>query len=385
MNTFKILLQSIYVTKLLDFSRIDLEYVIFKLCKYNITKMTCPPEHVATWMIGVQFQKQLDPLQNLVFQLFLRAPVANSPKVAFERALGDFRSMHFNKYLYELERPSAMEVSFIERMKKIDTIKKPAKKDYVSLFKDLQLFKSCTWPGGRRNGESVLKDWHPDLRKCKAMYPDWYADEVKQVRLQFKLTEHKCAVSQARYPWTTYEGTACPANIRVFSDVADERVEAYKEACQPYVLQVDCNILHIAQSFYQMYVDMANTGGKDAKLHLQELYASRTPTGYDLVAQKRSLEKNMHMLQAENERLKMDLNEKVEQNRHLNLLSDELTTTIDAMSKQISDANYALSQFQGALHERDNIIRQIQLHQTQLHQTQLHQTQLPLMPSSVLH
>ena len=343
--------------------RIDLEYVIFKPCKYNTTKMTCPPEHVATWMIGVQFQNQLDPLQNLVFRLFLYAPVANSPKAAFERALGDFRNMYFNKYLYELQRPSRLEVAFIERMKKIDTIKKPAKKDYVSLFKDLQLFKSCTWPGGHHNGESVLKGWHPDLRKCKAMYPDWYADEVKQIRLQFKLTEHKCAVSQARYPWTTYEGATCPANMKVFSDMADEHIAAYKAACQPYVLQVNPNILHIAESFYQMYTEMVNADGKDAKLHLQELYVSRTPMGHDLVAQKRSLEQQVEQLSSENECLKTRM---------------DLTT--DAMSKQISDANYALSQFRHALYERDNLIQQLQMRQSQMRQSQMRQSRQPRQP-----
>jgi len=327
--------------------RIDLEYVIFKQCKYNTIKMTCPPEHVATWMAGVKFQKQLDPLQNLVFQLFLCAPVANSPKAAFERALGDFRNMYFNKYLFELQRPSAMEVAFIERMKNMDDIKKPAKKDYISLFKDLQLFKSCTWPGGHCNGESILKDWHPDLRKCKAMYPDWYADEVTQIRLQFKLTEHTCAVSQARYPWTTYEGATCPANMKVFSDMADERVEAYKAACQPYVLQVNPNILHIAQSFYQMYTEMVDTDEKDTKLHLQELYVSRTPMGHDLVAQKRSLEQQVEQLSSENECLK-----------------HRIDITIDAMSKEISDANYSLSQYKQALYERDDIIRHLQLRQS---------------------
>ena len=349
--------------------------------------MTCPPEHVATWMAGVQFQKQLDPLQNLVFQLFLYAPTPNGPKAAFERALDDFRNVYFNKYLYELQRPGAMEVGFIERMKKIDDIKKPAKKDYVSLFKDLQLFKSCTWPGGHRNGESVLKDWHPELRKCKAMYPDWYADEVKQIRLQFKLTEHKCPVSQARYPWTTYEGTTCPANIKVFSDACsdDAGVQAYKESCRPYVLQVNPNILHIAESFYNMYTEMVNTDGKDARLHLQELYVSRTPMGHDLVAQKRSLEQRARQLSSENECLKMELNEKMEQNRQLNLTSDEYNLTIDAMSKQISDANYALSQFRQALYERDNIIRQLQMCQPQMRQPQRRQPQRRRPLLGVLH
>ena len=338
--------------------RIDLEYVVFKSCQYNTSKMTCSPEHVATWMMGVQCQKQLDPLQNLVFQLILRTPHHLCSKATFERALDDFRNVYFNKYLHELQTPCAMEVSFIERMQRIDTIKKPAKKDYLSLFKDLHLFKSCTWPGGHCNGESVLKDWHPDLRKCKALYPNWYADEVKEIRLQHTLTEHKCAISQARYPWLTYEGTTCPANIKVVSDLqtTDKRVEAYKAACQPYVLHVNSNILHIAESFYQMYMEMTNTDGKDAQVHLQELYVSRTPVGHDFVAQKHSLEQQVVQLSSENARL---LEEKMEQNRHCYAVVDEYKLRIDAMSRQILDGDYTLSQFQRALHERDNIIRQL--------------------------
>ena len=102
----------------------------------NTNKMTCPPEHVATWMIGVQFQKQLDPLQNRISIVFMHAHAKQS-----KGSLGapdDFRNAHFNKYLYELQRP--ME-GFIERLKKIDDIKKPVKKDYATLFKDLQSFK----------------------------------------------------------------------------------------------------------------------------------------------------------------------------------------------------------------------------------------------------
>lgn len=342
--------------------RIHLEYVIFKSRKYNASKMTCPPEHVAAWMIGVQFQKQLNPLQNLVFQLFLYEPSPTSPKAAFERALSEFRNVHFNKYLYELKTPSAMEVAFIERLKRIDSTKKPAKKDYVSLFKDLHHFKSCTWPGGHCNGQSVLKDWHPNLRKCKAIYHNWYADEVKNIRLEFKLTEHKCAVSQTRFLWTTYEGSTCPANIKVFSDscAANERIQAYRSACQPFAIHVNPNILHVSESFYQMYMEMANSDGKDAGLHLQELYASRTPKGYDLVAQKRSLEKQVVELQTESERLREDLEEKIEHNRQLNVLNDEYNVTIDEMSKQISNLDYSLGQFNKALRERDNIIRTLQ-------------------------
>jgi len=333
--------------------------------------MTCPPEHVATWMIGVQFQKQLDPLQNLVFQLFLCTPAPNSPKAAFERALADFRNVYFNKYLYELQRPSAMEVAFIERLKKMNDIKKPAKKEYVSLFKDLHAFKSCTWPGGHRNGEPVLKDWHPDLRKCKAMYPDWYADEVKEIRLQYTLTEHKCAVSQTRYLWTTYEGTTCPANIKVVSDACqhDERVQAYTVACQPFVLNIHPSIQHIADSFYQMYMDMAHSDHKDVELHLQELYVSRTPAGQDLVAAKRYLEEQTARLQAEHECLQIELKEKIAQNRHLNMVNREYNCSLEGLTKQLSDTDYTLSQYKQALYERDDIIEQ--LHQ-QLQQQRTH-------------
>ena len=205
----------------------------------------------------------------------------------------------------------------------------------------------------------MLKDWHPNLRKCKAIYHDWYADEVKDVRLQFKLTEHKCAVTQTRFLWTTYEGSTCPANIKVFSDTCavDERIQAYRSACQPFVIHINPNILHVSESFYQMYMEMANSDGKDAGLHLQELYASRTPKGYDLVAQKHSLEKELAEVHAENGRLKEDLEEKIEHNRQLNVLSDEYNVTIYEMSKQISNLNYSLGQFKNALSERDNIIR----------------------------
>lgn len=323
--------------------------------------MTCIPEHVATWMIGIQFQKQLDPLQNLVFQLFICAPVPNSPICAFQHALDVFRNAHFNKYLYELQTPNAMEVAFIERLKKLDSIKKPTKKDYVTLFKDLQSFKSCMWPGGHHNGESVLKGWHPDLRKCKAMYPVWYADEVKQVRSQFNLTEHKCALAQRRYLWTTYKGTTCPANIQVFSEAYSdhERVQAYKKACQPYVLQINPNILHVSESFYQMYTEMANSNEKDAKLHLQELYTSRTPMGYDLVAHKHSLQEQVKRLCIEKEHLQLELKEKIEQNRHLNMLSQEYDRSLEAMSKQITEIDYTCSGYKQALYERDITIQQL--------------------------
>ena len=165
-----------------------------------------------------------------------------------------------------------------------------------------------------------------------------------------------CRISDA-FLWTTYEGTACPANIKVFLSACagDERVQAYKAKCQPFVLQINPNIQHIAIIFFTNVHGNGEFGPQRCHAASARIAQAERHQVTTAVA-KRYLEEQVSRMQAENERLQIEL--KIEQNRHLNMLSKEYNCSQEGMSKQITDMDYTLTQYKQALYERDDIIEQ---------------------------
>ena len=315
--------------------------------------MSIVSEQVEAWMRGKELISQLDPLERLIFQMHVTLAGKMSSKQTMERALSAFRNKYYNEFLYRLERPSANEKAFIERLKELDSIKKPSKKDFTTLFEDLCAFKRADWPGGQSGGRDVLADWSPLLRVCPALHVKWYADEVCALQKEHGLVRNTCAVCKKKYTWSIFNGTECPANLHVICNhcTVTESVQVYLNAVKEYVLQVRPSIGHVSESFVKMYEELAEHPQDDYQKQLQDLYQKRTPEGADIVKDKQKAEKRA-------EELEKELKEWRARAHDLNDMFKDCSISLDHIYKRTSAMENTLHQYKQALDERDDIIRQ---------------------------
>tara|TARA_B110000008_G_C16975908_1_gene565852 strand:- start:2192 stop:3226 length:1035 start_codon:yes stop_codon:yes gene_type:complete len=318
--------------------------------------MSIPAEQVEAWIRGSQLSKNLNPFQVIVFKFFTCKPIGNQPKHVYERSLHEFRTHYLNKYLFDHPNLPQDATSFMERLKAFEGHKKPTKKHYDELFKDLSAYKTVEWPGGHADGEPVLLGWRPRLRDCKDMYSIWYKDEVAAL---CSFVPNQCAVTEERYTWQEYIGPQCPANVRVYSPdcEASEAVQEYYEKCKEYSLDVRPQIEHIAESFEKAYAEVANYPEKSSTELLEEIYVARTPGGIDLVSVKRELEKKLKQFENENKMQHETIGTLRNKCVHNNKLYEECLLSMEGMANRMGGLEHSLRQYRVALEERDSIIK----------------------------
>lgn len=307
------------------------------------------PVHIEVWMRGKRFEQQLEPFQKLVFQWHSVFAGHMNSKSDMERALHTFRHTYYNKFLFENQTPDAHVQAWKKRLKEFDELKKPSKKDFTALYKDLCGYKSCEWIGGHNGGMPVLAQWKANLLQCPPIYKDWYRDEVEELQKPFET--NKCAVTGAKFTWKTPD---VPAAARIFSEHCEptEQVQNAMRALEQYIVVPRSEITHVTKTFLDMYTEMATDAETPFKEQLHDLYKKRLPGGYDAVSAKKAL-------QARAKQLERDLEDAEARANSNNALYKECSLSLDNILKRLSDMERTLNQYQSALRERDEIIRRM--------------------------
>ncbi len=308
------------------------------------------PIHVEVWMRGKHFSETLEPFQRLVFQLHSVFSGNLSNKTHMEKALYDFRHQHYNKFLFENKSHGPEAVNFIQRLKNFeDNTKKPSKSDLTKLYNDLCAFRCDEWEGGHCDGVPVLSQWKPNLLQCPELHKKWYKDQVQKVLEKSGLETNKCAVSGERYIWTT---RGCPATINIVS--ADQEltpeVSSLTEKLEKYMVVPRPEILHVSETFAQIYNEMALHPEVLLQEMLHDIYQKRTPEGYESVNVKVKL-------RDENTRLARALGEAERCAETNDSLYKECAVSLDRISQRLAQLENTLNQYQRALQERDEYIR----------------------------
>lgn len=307
------------------------------------------PIHVEVWMRGKQFEETLTPFQRLVFYLHSVFSGNLSNKLHMEKALYDFRHKHYNKFLFENKSPGPEAAKFIQRLKDFeDNTKKPSKSDLTKLYNDLCAFRCEEWEGGHCDGVPVLSHWKPNILQCPELHKKWYKDQVQDVLQSSGLEPNKCAVSGNRYIWKT---GPCPAAISIVSEDQEltPEVSSLAKELEKYMVVPRPEILHVSETFAQIYNEMALQPEVPIQEMLHDIYQKRTPEGYDSVNVKAKLRE-------ENTRLERALREAEVCADTNNSLYKECSVSLDRISHRLAEVENTLNQYQRALQERDEFI-----------------------------
>jgi hypothetical protein len=310
---------------------------------------TMLPIHVEVWMRGKHFEQQLEPFQRLVLRFHSVFSDQLASKSTMEKALFAFRVKYYNKFIFEhANSDSAPERNFVERLKVFEEIKKPSKKDLTSLYEDLCAFRQGEWVGGHCDGVPVLGKWKPTLTECPHMYQNWYKDEVRGIQKAFGMEQNKCAVTGHKWTWKT---PGVPASVVMISDTCEPTEEYVQlvEKLKQYDVVPRPEIARVAETFLDMFDEMATHPNTPVDEQLHDLFKKRIPGEFDGVVQRQALQKRAIQLES-------DLEEAEARANTNNSLYKECSVSLDRISKRLAQLEYTLNQYQTALRERDEVI-----------------------------